>query len=99
MSLYQIENRAYDKMEKLYLCLKKIVNISSAFFKRKKCQKIPILPKDTSPTLVCIDVFFHKIQGNGAARGASQIVILFNPLRPKSDLNEIYHCNIIKGLS
>ena len=45
-----------------------------------------------------IDVFFHKIQGNGGARGSSYIVILFNPLRPKSDLNEIYHCNI-KGLS
>ena len=26
------------------------------------------------------------------------IVILFNPLRLKSDLNNIYHCNI-KGLS
>ena len=51
-----------------------------------------------SPTLVCIDMFFHKIQGNGGARAASHIVILFNPLRRKIDLNEIYHCNI-KGLS
>ena len=51
-----------------------------------------------SPTLVCIDMFFHKIQGNGGARGASHIVILFNPLRPKRDLNECCHCNI-KGLS
>ena len=51
-----------------------------------------------SPTLVCIDMFFHKIQGNGDARGSSHMVILFNPLRPKRDLNEIYHCNI-KGLS
>ena len=42
---------------------------------------------------------FHKIQANGGARGASHIiVILFNPLRRKSDLDEIYHCNI-KGLS
>ena len=51
-----------------------------------------------SPRLVCIDVFFRKTQGNGCARGASHIVILFNPLRPKSDLNQISHCNI-KGLS
>ena len=43
-------------------------------------------------------MFFHKIQGNGGERGPSHIVILFNPLRTKSDLNEIYHCNI-KGLS
>ena len=50
------------------------------------------------PTLVNIDVFFHNNQGNGDARGASYIVILFNPLRPKSDVNEIDHCNI-KGLS
>ena len=28
MSLYQIKNRAYDRMENLYLCVKKIVNIS-----------------------------------------------------------------------
>ena len=42
--------------------------------------------------------FFHRIQGNVGARGASYIVILFNPLRPKNDLNEIYHCNI-QGLS
>ena len=33
--------------------------------------------------------FFPKIQGNGGARGASHIVILSNPFRPKSDLNEI----------
>ena len=45
-----------------------------------------------------MDMFFHKIQWNGGARGLSHIVILFNPLRPKSDLNEIYHCNV-KGLS
>ena len=51
-----------------------------------------------SPTLVCNDVFFHKIQGNGGAGGASHIVFLFNPLRPKTDLNEIYQFNI-KGLS
>ena len=31
---------------------------------------------------------FHKIKGKGGARGASQIVILFNSLRPKSDLNQ-----------
>ena len=43
MSLYQIENHAYDRMEKLYL------------YVWKKC-------------IVCIDVFFHKIQGNGGAR-------------------------------
>ena len=53
---------------------------------------------DTSPTLLCIDMFFRNIQGKGSTRGPSHIVILFNPLRPKRDLNEIYHCNI-KGLS
>ena len=39
-----------------------------------------------------------KIQRNGGARGSSHMVILFNPLRPKSDLKDIYHCNV-KGLS
>ena len=34
---------------------------------------------------------FHKVKGNGSARGGSQIVILFNPLRPKSDLNQNSH--------
>ena len=48
----------------------------------------------TSPKLVCIDILFHKIEGNRGARGASHIVILFNPLRPKSVLNEIYHLSV-----
>ena len=39
-------------------------------------------------------MLFHKIEGNGGERGASNIVILFNPLRPKSDLNEIYHLSV-----
>ena len=39
-------------------------------------------------------MLFDKIEGNGGARGASHIVILFNPLRPKSDLNEIYHLSV-----
>ena len=39
-------------------------------------------------------MFFHKIQRNGGARGLSHIIILFNPLRPKSDLNEIYHLSV-----
>ena len=34
--------------------------------------------------LVCIEMFFHKIRGHGGVRGASHIVILFNPLRPKT---------------
>ena len=38
-------------------------------------------------------MLFHKIEGNGGG-GASHIVILFNPLRPKSDLNEIYHLSV-----
>ena len=88
MSLYQIENRAYDRMEKL-----KVVNISYQFFSReKKCRKS--LCSFRTPSLVFIDVFFHNIRGNGGARGASHIVILFNSLRPKSDLNEISYCNI-----
>ena len=62
--------------------------------KGKTCQKIFVLPEDTSPKVVCIDMLFHKIEGNGGARGASHMVILFNPLRPKSDLNEIYHLSI-----
>ena len=96
MSLYQIENRAYDRMKKLFICVKTNCEyLLSIFFQKKKCQKIL---KDTSPTLVCIDMFFHKIQGNVGTRGVSYIVILFNPLRPKSDLNEIYHCSV-KGLS
>ena len=40
-------------------------------------KKIFVLPCDTSPKLVCIDMLFHKIKGNGGARGASHIVILF----------------------
>ena len=69
----------------IYMC-EKIVNISYQFFqKKKKCLKIFMLLLDTSPTLVCID--------NGGARESSHIVILFNPLRLKSELNEIYHCN------
>ena len=32
--------------------------------------------------------------GNGGTRGASHIVILLTLLRPKSDLNQISHCNI-----
>ena len=44
-SLYQIKNRAYDRMENLYLCVKKIVNISYQFFsKEKKCQKLFVIP-------------------------------------------------------
>ena len=43
---------------------------------------------------MCIFMLFHKIEGNEGARGASHIVILFNPLRPKSDLNEIYHLSV-----
>ena len=39
-------------------------------------------------------MIFHKIQGNGGARGASHIVILFNPLRPTNDLDKIYHYNM-----
>ena len=39
-------------------------------------------------------MLFHKIEGNGGARGVSHILILFNPLRPKSDLNEIYHLSV-----
>ena len=39
-------------------------------------------------------MLFHTIQGNGGARGVSHIVILFNPLRPKSELNEIYHLSV-----
>ena len=81
MSLYQIKNRAYDRMEKLYLYV----------FQKKK---IFVLPSDTSPKLVCIDMLFHKIQGNGGARGASHRIILINPLSPKSDLNEIYHLSV-----
>ena len=50
-----------------------------------------MFPQHMSPTLVCIDMFFHKIQRNGGARGASQIVIPFTPLRPKSDLNQNSH--------
>ena len=50
------------------------------------------------PKLACIDIFFHNIRGNGGARGASHIVIFLNPSAPKSDLNQISHCNI-KGLS
>ena len=39
-------------------------------------------------------MLFHKIEGNGGARGALHIVILFDPFRPKSDLNEIYHLSV-----
>ena len=39
-------------------------------------------------------MLFHKIEMNGGARGASHIVTLLNPLRPKSDLNEIYHLSV-----
>ena len=77
------------------ICVKKNCEYLISFFKRKKNvqQSLCFLKIPTSPTLICIDVFLHKIEGNGGARGASHIVILFNPLRPKSDLNEIYHCN------
>ena len=36
--------------------------------------------------------------GNGVAKGATDVVILFNPLSAISDLNQISHCNS-KGLS
>ena len=41
MSLYHIKNRAYDRMENVYLCVEKIVNISYQFFfsKAKNVQK------------------------------------------------------------
>ena len=61
------------------------MNISYQCFQKKK------MSKDLYASLIyesCID-----IQGNGGARGPSHIVILFNPLRPLSDLNEIFHCN------
>ena len=43
-------------------------------------------------------IVYFTVQGNGGAKGTSYKVILFNLLRPKNDLNEIYHCNI-KGSS
>ena len=39
-------------------------------------------------------MLIHNTEGNGAAKGASHIVILFNPLRSKSDLNEIYRLSV-----
>ena len=36
MSLYQIKNRAYDRMENAYLCEEKILNISYQFFFSKE---------------------------------------------------------------
>ena len=67
--------------------MKKIVNISYHFLSKEKKSlcflKIRVLK------LLCIDMLFHKIQGNGGARGASHIA-----LGPKSDLNEIYHLSV-----
>ena len=36
MSLYQIKNRAYDRMENVYLCEEKFLNISYQFFFSKE---------------------------------------------------------------
>ena len=77
----------------MFMC----VNISYQFFKRKNVKKSLCFLKRRVLHLYVLTCFFHKIQGNGGAREASPIVILFNLLRPKSKLNGIYHCNI-KGL-
>ena len=93
MSLYQIKNRAYDRMEHLCLSVKNVVNISYQFFfsKEKKCQKSLCFLKIRRLTLHALTCCFMTLRG---ARGPSHIVILFNPLRPKSDLNEIYHLSV-----
>ena len=39
-------------------------------------------------------MLFHMVEGNGGARGASHIVIFFNPFGPKSDLNEMYYLSV-----
>ena len=36
MSLYHIKNHVYDRMENVYLCVEKIVNISYQFFFSKE---------------------------------------------------------------
>ena len=92
MSLYQIKKRAYDRMENLTLCEKNCEYLLSV--SKEKDVKNICASLDTSPNLVCIEMLFPKIEGNGGARGASHIVILFNPLRPKSNLNEIYHLSV-----
>ena len=61
------------------------MNISYQFLQKKKMSKNLYVSLRYGS--------YNKIQGNGSARGPSHIVILFNPLRPKSDLNELYHCN------
>ena len=78
--------------------MKKIVNISSLFSKEKNVKKSLCFFKIRVLHLYVLTCFFHKIQWNGGARGPSHTVILFNPLRPKSDLNEIYNW-CVKGLS
>ena len=78
----------------IYVC-EKIVNISYQFFQKKKMSKNLYASLRYECYTCMYDVLFHKIQGNGVARGPSHIVILFNPLRPKSDLNKIYHSNRI----
>ena len=74
----------------IYMCEKKHCEyLLSVFSKEKHVKKCLCFFKiRVLHLLVCIDIFLHKIQGDGGARGATHVVILFNPLRLKSDLNE-----------
>ena len=74
-----------------YVWKKLLISLIS-FFQKKKMSKY--LCASLRYELVCVDMLFHKIEGNGGARGASHTVNLFNPLRPKSDLNELYHLSV-----
>ena len=72
MSLYQIENRENGKV--IFMCEKSCEYLLSVFFKRKQ---IFMLPKIRVLCLYVSTCFF--IRGHGGARGASHMVILFNP--------------------
>ena len=68
----------------IYVWIKLGISLISFFFKRKNVKKLFCFLR-----IQVLSLYVLTIEGNGGARGASHIIILFNPLRPKSDLNEI----------
>ena len=59
-----MKNRAYDRMENLHLCVKKIVNISYQFFsKEKKCQKSLCFLKIPVLRLYVLTYCFIRLRG------------------------------------
>ena len=64
MSLYQIKNRAYDRMEKLYLYVgKNCEYLLSVFSEGKKCQKSLCFLKIRVLSLYALTYCFIRFRG------------------------------------